>query len=120
MKNVLLIFLGGGLGSVLRYLISFYTQNLSSSIFPWGTLIVNVTGSFLIGFLSSILLNSNSSMKFLLIVGFCGGFTTFSAFSLENIVLWENGSYRLLIFYSVLSVIMGATSAYIGYNLVKN
>ena len=120
-KNLLYIFLGGGAGSVLRFLISNYTQKtVNINNFPLGTFLVNVLGCFLIGWLTAYFVKVDSYLKFLLITGFCGGFTTFSAFSAENFSLWQSGNYGMLILYILLSVIMGFGAVYLGLQLVKN
>lgn len=121
MRNLLYIFIGGGLGSVLRFLISNYTQKLwNVNSFPMGTFVVNIIGCFLIGILTSYFLRVDNYLKFLLITGFCGGFTTFSTFSAENISLWESGSYFILLFYILLSVIVGLIAVYLGLQLARN
>ncbi|MBU4537884.1 MAG: fluoride efflux transporter CrcB [Weeksellaceae bacterium] len=121
MKSLFYIFIGGGLGSVLRFLVSNYTQRLwSVNSFPMGTFLVNIIGCFLIGIFSSYFLKVDNYLKFLLITGFCGGFTTFSTFSAENISLWESGSYFILIGYILLSVIVGFGAVYLGLNISKN
>lgn len=120
-KNLLYIFLGGGAGSVLRFLISNYTQKtVNINNFPLGTFLVNVIGCFLIGWLTAYFVKVDSYLKFLLITGFCGGFTTFSAFSAENFSLWQSGNYGMLILYILLSVIVGFAAVYLGLQLVKN
>ncbi len=120
-KNLLYIFLGGGAGSVLRFLISNYTQKtVNINNFPLGTFLVNVIGCFLIGWLTAYFVKVDSYLKFLLITGFCGGFTTFSAFSAENFSLWQSGNYGMLILYILLSVIVGFGAVYLGMQLVKN
>lgn len=85
-----------------------------------GTFLVNIIGCFLIGFLTSYFLKVDHYLKFLLITGFCGGFTTFSTFSAENISLWEGGNYMMLVFYILLSVIVGITAVYLGFQVSKN
>jgi CrcB protein len=85
-----------------------------------GTFVVNMIGCFLIGVLISYFLKLDHYLKFLLITGFCGGFTTFSTFSAESISLWESGSYFILLFYILLSVIVGLISVYLGLQVVKN
>ena len=121
MKNLLYIFLGGGFGSVLRFLVSNYTQKFwSVNSFPVGTFVVNILGCFLIGIFSGYFLKADHYLKFLLITGFCGGFTTFSTFSAENITLWENGNYFILISYILLSVIAGFGAVYLGMKLIEN
>lgn len=115
MRNLVYIFLGGGVGSVLRYLISMYTQKLVKiGSFPLGTLLVNILGCFMIGFLTSFFMKSDNYLKYLLITGFCGGFTTFSTFSIENYSLWENQQFATLIFYIVLSVLIGFIAVFSG------
>lgn len=121
MRNLFYIFIGGGMGSVLRFLVSNHTQKLwNINSFPMGTFVVNMVGCFLIGVLSTYFLKVDNYLKFLLITGFCGGFTTFSTFSAENISLWENGNYVMLGFYILLSVIIGFGAVYLGLNISKN
>ena len=121
MKNILYIFIGGGLGSVLRFLISNYTQKLANiHTFPLGTFVVNIIGCFLIGILTSYFIKVDNYLKFLLITGFCGGFTTFSTFSAENYSMWENGDYLMLGFYIVLSIIVVLGAVFLGLQMVKS
>lgn len=114
MKQFLLIFLGGGTGSILRYYLGRSLQGYFASPFPYGTLGVNIIACFILGLLvgladSSIPLSASS--KLLLITGFCGGLSTFSAFSYESVHLMQEGKYGYLVLYVVLSVLlcMGAT-----------
>ncbi|WP_417431819.1 fluoride efflux transporter CrcB [Halpernia sp.] len=121
MRTILYIFIGGGFGSVMRFLISNYTEKfLNIKEFPFGTFTVNILGCFLIGILSSYFLKIDNYLKFLLITGFCGGFTTFSTFSAENYSLWQNGSYFTLIFYVLASVILGLFAVFAGFQMIKN
>jgi CrcB protein len=86
--------IGGSLGSVARYLVAIGAGRLVGTEFPWGTLVINIVGSFLIGvFAESFALSWNASqaMRVFLTVGICGGFTTFSTFSLDAIVLMQRG-----------------------------
>lgn len=85
-----------------------------------GTFVVNIIGCFLIGVLTSYFLKVDNYLKFLLITGFCGGFTTFSTFSAENFSLYENGNYPILLFYILLSVMVGLGAVYLGLQVVKN
>lgn len=106
--NYLLIFLGGGLGSVARFFTSSVIGKYSGINFPWGTLGVNLIGAFLIGLIVEILglkLNLPENWRFFLVTGFLGGFTTFSAFSLESSLMLSKGEYVNLIAYISLSVI---------------
>jgi len=117
-KNLLLVGLGGGIGSMLRYGSSLLIQ---SKLFPSATLAVNITGSFIIGIVfamsikEEILLNN---WKLFLATGICGGFTTFSAFSLENMGLLQSGKYGLAVTYILLSIILGIGATFLGYLLV--
>jgi CrcB protein len=102
----LLIALGGAVGSLLRYLVGQAVQRTSASGFPIGTMFVNVSGCFLIGVLVRQFMNMQLTpeLRALLIVGFCGGFTTFSTFSAETIGLIEGGEYGRASGYVILSV----------------
>lgn len=117
-KNLLLIGAGGFIGSIARYLVS--KLNISVSLFaiPVGTLLVNVLGSFVIGFLIGLADKStilNTGWRMFLMVGLCGGFTTFSTFTGENLVLLHNGQYASLFAYTGLSVVLGFTAVFFGY-----
>lgn len=121
MRNLVYIFLGGGFGSVMRFLISNYTQKLwNINAFPMGTFVVNMTGCFLIGLLTAYFIKIDNSLKYLLITGICGGYTTFSTFSAENFSLWQNDNYNILVFYALLSLILGLLMVFLGFNLIKN
>ena len=105
-KNIFLVLLGGGIGSVVRYLLSYFLTRNSTTQFPWATFIANGLGCLLIGLLFGYIQKNNvqnETLKLLLITGFCGGFTTFSTFSLENIHL--NKSSELKYFPSCLFII---------------
>ncbi|MHA3047892.1 fluoride efflux transporter CrcB [Riemerella anatipestifer] len=119
MKTILYIFIGGGLGSVFRFLVSRYTaQFFKLGTFPMGTLVVNVLGCFLIGLLSNSLMKQESDIvRYFFIVGLCGGFTTFSTFSYENFVLWQNQDYVTLFSYVVASLVLGFWAVYLGFKL---
>jgi len=118
MRNLFYIFIGGGLGSMLRYLISNYTQKIwNVNSFPMGTFLVNITGCLLIGFLTSYFMKNDNSLKFLLITGLCGGYTTFSTFSVENFSLWQNQQYGVLSLYVLLSLILGFGAVILGMKI---
>jgi fluoride exporter len=119
--RILLIFLGGGAGSVLRYLAGGWFQKLApQSQFPLGTMLVNVIGCFLIGFISEILLtySLHTNYRFALILGVLGGFTTFSAFGWETLNLAESRQFFLASLYVVLSVGVGLFAVWLGRKLV--
>jgi len=119
--TLILIAVGGAAGSVLRYLIGGAVQHLSPRGFPIGTLSVNVLGCLLIGILASHFLNvqAAASMRALLIVGFCGGFTTFSAFSHETVALLEGGEYASAAAYVVLSTALSLGATFAGMGAVR-
>ena len=117
-KNLLLIGAGGFLGSVARYLLSRLNLRIDWLSIPWGTLLVNVLGSLLIGFLIGISEKSQVltlEMRMFLMVGLCGGFTTFSSFTGENLMLMRNGQFLPLFLYTGLSILLGFTAVYFGY-----
>ena len=121
MKALLMVFLGGGLGSVSRYLIS-RVLNVAGYPFPLGTFVVNVVGSLLLGFVLGLALKtgqlSNNTILFLA-TGFCGGFTTFSTFAFENQGLLKSGEYFNFAIYSFGSIIVGFTAIFVGLYLSK-
>lgn len=121
LKNFLLVGLGGGLGSVLRYSTSLL---VNSKLFPWATLAVNILGSLIIGIIFSMSIRQEpltNNWKLFLATGICGGFTTFSAFSLENMGLLQSGKYGMAIAYICASIVLGIAATFIGYQLlIKN
>ncbi len=117
-KNFLLIGLGGGIGSMCRYLAS---QLLLNKSFPVATLLINIAGSFIIGMVAAYALKSEwfaANWKLFLATGICGGFTTFSAFSLENLQLLQQGKYLWSLFYIATSIVLGLTATFFGYKLM--
>jgi CrcB protein len=112
---LLYVGLGGAAGSILRYVLGGAAQRAMHAGFPYGTLFVNVAGCFLIGVLIKLFLNVEppASLRGLLVVGFCGGFTTFSTFTSETIGLAESGAYLRAAVYvmSSLALCLAATGA---------
>ena len=108
---------GSALGGVTRFLLGGYVQRMVGASFPAGTLVVNVTGSFLLGFLLRYALGTASvtpEVRALLTTGFCGGYTTFSTFSYDAVTLAEDGSYARLALYVVASVLLSTAAAFLG------
>lgn len=117
-KNLILVSVGGGLGSVFRYLGGILISKQSG--FPTSTFLVNIIGSFIIGLLIAKLFHSpNETIRLLLVVGFCGGFTTFSAFSAETFQLLQDGSFSTAILYVLGSIILGLLAMVSGYSLMR-
>ena len=117
----LFVFAGGGIGSVMRFLIQQQLNPAKTNEFPLGTFIVNTLGCLLIGLLwgwSEKATQLNNELKFFLFTGICGGFTTFSAFSQESIFLLRNGETLTLLFYIVITVITSLLLTYLGYKLL--
>ena len=122
LKQLLLIGTGGFIGSVARYLVSRLNNRIDWLSIPIGTLTVNVLGSLLIGFLIGISEKSpilTVEWRMFLMVGLCGGFTTFSSFSGENLVLMKNGQILPLLLYTGLSIFLGFVAVYLGYISTK-
>jgi CrcB protein len=116
MKHVLLIFLGGGLGSVLRYLISSYFNSSESQLYL-GTFLVNIIGCLLIGLIVGISLRNtwmSTETSLLLGAGFCGGFTTFSTFSMEMQALLREGNVLMFFGYMAASILIGILMVMLG------
>ena len=121
MKQLLLVFLGGGLGSALRFGIGKYLNSAENSI-PYGTFAVNILGSLLIGIILGLAAkNSNISQNTVLFLatGFCGGFTTFSAFAYENHVFLKSGDLGSFALYTFGTFIVGFAAVFFGLWLVK-
>ncbi len=117
-KALIFVFLGGGIGSILRYLLSFLIAPFSEK-FPYGTFVVNILSCILLGFLISISIKNAMSMemKLFLMVGLCGGFSTFSTFSAESYQLFNTGFPFMAIVYMGGSFLICLLSIYGGMKL---
>ena len=110
--SALYVFIGSGIGGVLRWLIS---SHLNTS-HPWGTMLVNILGCLLIGLLSRHV-PADSQAKLLLVAGFCGGFTTFSTFINENLLMLQGTQLAASLLYIAASLVLGLLAAWLGYNI---
>src|SRR6478672_78837 len=122
-RNVLLVGVGGFVGSVARYLVAVLFANQFSSVFPFATLTVNVVGCFLIGIIFALSDRGNilsPEWRVLLTTGFCGGFTTFSTFSYESLRLLQDGEYLYVGAYVLASVVVGLAATYVGIILIRS
>ena len=126
MKIWILVFLGGGAGSLCRYLMSRWVSGNFLTNYPFfGTLIVNITGCLLIGFLVFYFTEDrfgpdSLNWRLLLVTGLCGGYTTFSSFSLENVQLIENKQILTFLAYTFASLLFGFLATYTGILVAKN
>jgi CrcB protein len=113
----LLVLLGGAVGSLARYVVGAAIMNRVGGRFPWGTALNNITGSFLIGFLMTLLTERarpHPNWRLVLVVGFLGGYTTFSSFEWETLGLVRDGSHFLALLYVGGSVLLGCLAVWLG------
>lgn len=121
MRSLLLVFLGGGFGSVLRYIIGKYLNSAETGI-PYGTFAANILGSLLIGVILGLAAKNDSitqNQTLLLATGFCGGFTTFSTFAYENHVFLKSGDFTSFAMYTIASFVIGFLAVFFGMYLAK-
>ncbi|RSC93532.1 fluoride efflux transporter CrcB [Tenacibaculum singaporense] len=121
MKQLLLVFIGGGAGSVLRYIIG-KVLNSSQTGIPYGTFVANILGSLLIGIILGLATKNETITQnhtLLLATGFCGGFTTFSTFAYENHIFLKSGDFISFALYTVASFIIGFLAVFAGIYLVN-
>lgn len=119
-KHIFFVAAGGALGSALRYIIAIYTSKLAALPgLPLGTFLVNVVGCFLLGILYGKTGVLNKETFLFLATGFCGGFTTFSTFSLENVQLFQSENSVAAVLYLGLSITIGLLAVLAGMNLSK-
>lgn len=113
-EQILLVLVGGGLGSVFRYLISYVTPKYYKGNFPLGTFIINIVGCFAIGIFAAIL-GANYALNAFFVSGLCGGFTTFSTFSKETFLLIEDKRVGLAFSYVISSCVLGILAVFLGF-----
>tara|TARA_Y100000815_G_scaffold11534_1_gene10387 strand:- start:59 stop:427 length:369 start_codon:yes stop_codon:yes gene_type:complete len=121
MKQIILVFIGGGFGSVLRFIIGKWLNSNETGI-PYGTFAANILGSLLIGIILGLAAKNDSltqNQTLLLATGFCGGFTTFSTFAYENHVFLKSGDFMTFAIYTIASFIVGFLAVFLGMYLVK-
>ena len=115
LRNILLVAIGGAIGSVCRYLLS----GINVASWPWGTFAVNILGSLFIGLLVGLISKGivSPEIKLLLITGFCGGFTTFSTFANESFSMMKAGDALQMALYLAASVVIGILAVWLGMNV---
>jgi CrcB protein len=121
-RTLILIGLGGGIGSVFRYLTAVLVGKYFQTAFPWATFTANVLGCLIIGLLLGVFENqefAQPDLKFLFITGFCGGYTTFSTFASENVNLLQSGNTFMVFFYIASSVMISLFAVWVGLSLTK-
>lgn len=116
-KQILLVGAGGAVGSVMRFLTSVLVNRSEPYPFPVATFIINIVGCFCIGLFANLI--PSNSLRLLLITGFCGGFTTFSAFANENLTLIGNNQFPIAFVYTMASCILGVCAVWLGMWITK-
>ena len=122
MKTVLIVGVGGCIGSMFRYLTALYFSKLIPSPFPYGTFIVNILGCLVIGLIygfSTRFQSFSPEWRIFLATGICGGYTTFSSFAYENVKLLQGGDYVTFSWYAISSFVLGLLATFIGMELTK-
>ncbi len=121
MTKFILLASGGAIGTILRYSLSGLTYKLSNGVFPWGTLAVNLAGSFFIGILWGIfeIEHLSSNVRNFVFIGILGGFTTFSTFALENFNLFRDGEIKLALTNVFVSNILGIALVFLGFLIAR-
>ncbi len=122
LRTILWVGTGGFLGSVMRYLVQYLMEKSLSTTFPWGTLIANVTGSFIIGIIFALAEKENlmsAEWRIFFAVGICGGFTTFSAFAYNSFTMISEGAWGSLLLNSAGNLFLGISAVYLGVILIR-
>ena len=120
-KDILFVGIGSGIGGICRYLVSLSMGHIHNG-FPLGTFVVNIVGCLLIGILwgvTSRFPNLSSAFSLLFMVGFCGGFTTFSTFSKEGLTMLQANNYLIFSLYAIGSIVLGIMAVALGYYTTK-
>jgi fluoride exporter len=121
--NYLLVFVGGGLGASLRHAVNVLCARCLGTAFPWGTFIINITGSTVMGLIAGYLAfkgEASQAWRLFLMTGILGGYTTFSAFSLDAMLLYERSEFALALFYVLGSVVFSILGLFAGLALVRH
>ena len=121
--SFLLVFFGGGLGASLRHLINLTCARCIGTAFPWGTFIINITGSIVMGLIAGYLAlkgEASQPWRLFLMTGILGGYTTFSAFSRDTALLYERGELMLAALYVLGSVVLSIAGLFAGLALVRS
>ena len=121
--SYLLVFFGGGLGATLRHLVNIFCARCIGTGFPWGTFIINISGSTVMGLIAGYLAvkgGASQHWRLFLMTGILGGYTTFSAFSLDAAVLYERGELGLAAAYVLGSVVLSIAGLFAGLALVRH
>lgn len=122
MYHVLIVAAGGAIGAAMRHLVGMAALRWAGPTFPWGTLAVNLAGSFLMGVLIELLARKagvSAEVRLFAATGVLGGFTTFSAFSLDVVVLWERGALLAAAGYTLVSVVGAVAALFAGLAIVR-
>jgi CrcB protein len=123
MYNLILVAVGGAIGASLRHLVNIASMRLVGASFPWGTMAINIAGSFAMGVFIELLarrFNASNELRLFVATGILGGFTTFSAFSLDFAVLWERGAAGQAVAYATASVVISVLALFAGLWFVRS
>jgi fluoride exporter len=123
MYHVFLVFIGGGIGASFRHMVNFAALRLVGPNFPWSTMAINIAGSLVMGVFIELLarrFNASNELRLFVATGILGGFTTFSAFSLDFAVLWERGATLSAFGYVLGSVVFSIVALFLGLWLARS
>ena len=121
--HYLLVFIGGGIGSTLRHILNIVIARLLGTAFPYHTFIINITGSTVMGLIAGYLAfkgEASQPWRLFLMTGVLGGYTTFSAFSLDAMLLYERGQFGLALLYVIGSVVLSIAGLFAGLMLMRH